>query len=348
MRLHGLLPKMKAAGCWKLFFGIESASGRLQESFDKHLDVGKAVEHITELGRIGLSATCSFIFGFPDESPHEAASTIALGARMKLLGVETVQFHRLRLFPPSRYCREKLSGRFDLESLRIEYPFVDISRKEISAIEEDPQFFAGSFPLTSSLGSAAQLAQVEMFFHHAVALAPLTVAALALIGAENPLLSFYRALESAGPIAREELDWEMGDLLRNWITIRPLLEQWACIQLPEQDWRSQLVHELLIYEERRLRFVENQNVLRDSLAEGDNWVAYPCGLDMVAVLDRLRKGSQLSPELLGEGAIVFCNEGMSLFSGYIVEQRLVRGLIEREASFVTAFEADPTPDTMCA
>src|SRR5579864_6213711 len=29
--LRGLLPKMRAAGCWKLFFGIESASPEVQK-----------------------------------------------------------------------------------------------------------------------------------------------------------------------------------------------------------------------------------------------------------------------------------------------------------------------------
>jgi|GEM_PF-1238027 len=349
MRLHGLLPKMKAAGCWKLFFGIESASARLQESFDKHLDLDKAVEHIMELGRHGISATCSFIFGFPDENPAEAVPTIGLGARMKLLGVETVQFHRLRLFPPSRYCREKLSGEFDVESLRIEYPFVDISREEVSAIEKDPQFFAGYFPLTSSLGSAKQLAQIEMFFHHTVALAPLTVAAMALTGAENLLRSFYRALTHAGPLAREELDWEMGDLLGNWIALRPLLQALVDIHLPECDWQSQLVHELIVYEERRLRFVTNREVLPvDSLAAGENWVAYPCVLDLVAVLERLRIGSELSPELLRQGAIVFCREGKASFSAYLVEEGLVPALMEHKPSVIAAFQAEPIPDTMSA
>ena len=39
IRLKGLLPKMKASGCWKLFFGVENASDRVQKAIDKHLNV---------------------------------------------------------------------------------------------------------------------------------------------------------------------------------------------------------------------------------------------------------------------------------------------------------------------
>jgi radical SAM superfamily enzyme YgiQ (UPF0313 family) len=339
--LHGLLPKIKGAGCWKLFFGVESASARLQESFDKHLDVDEAVEHIEDLGRHGLSATCSFVFGFPDETPSETSATIGLGARMKLLGVETVQFHRLRLFPPSRYCCEDRSGQFDLESLRIEYPFLDITQEEISAIAKDPRFFAGYSPLVSSVGSATQLAQVEMFFHHAVAIAPLTVAAISLIDAEGLLQSFYYALEHCGPLVREKLDWEMGDLLSNCFTIWPLLECLINVHVLKKHWQAQLVQELTRYEERRLRYVTNPEISTiESLAAGQNWVAYPCGLDLVDVIARLRQGSQLDPEVFRRGAVVFCDE-RSGFSAYLVEERLITGLIEHQPRIVAAFETEP-------
>ncbi|HEY0780859.1 MAG TPA: cobalamin-dependent protein, partial [Thermoanaerobaculia bacterium] len=49
-RLKGLLGRMKASGCWKLFHGVESASERVQAMVDKHLKPGDAEQTVTELG----------------------------------------------------------------------------------------------------------------------------------------------------------------------------------------------------------------------------------------------------------------------------------------------------------
>src|SRR5262249_18976462 len=90
MRLEGLLPKMKAAGCWKLFHGIESASERIQRHIDKRLDVHEVVSTVATLRDHGISSTCSFVIGFPEESPAELSASIGLGAQLKILGSETV------------------------------------------------------------------------------------------------------------------------------------------------------------------------------------------------------------------------------------------------------------------
>jgi radical SAM superfamily enzyme YgiQ (UPF0313 family) len=186
IKLRGLLPKMRAAGCWKLFHGVQSASARIQESIDKHLNMQDVISMVVSLKDHGIASTCSFVIGFPSESKAELAASIGMGARLKVLGVETIQFHRLRLWPPAPLTREGLTSEFDLESLRIEYPFTSIPDEEILAITDDPDFFTGYFPPHSQAGSLVQLAQVEMFFHHAVALVPLTIESVKIRGAMAP------------------------------------------------------------------------------------------------------------------------------------------------------------------
>jgi radical SAM superfamily enzyme YgiQ (UPF0313 family) len=132
IQLRCLLPKMKAAGCWKLFFGVESASPRIQASIHKHLRPDGALATIRELLDNGISATCSFVIGFPDESAAELSSTIDLAARLKLWGVETVQFHRLRLWPPAPLSRSGVRAEFDEDSLRIEYLFIDVPQEDMN------------------------------------------------------------------------------------------------------------------------------------------------------------------------------------------------------------------------
>jgi radical SAM superfamily enzyme YgiQ (UPF0313 family) len=318
--LRGLLPKMKAAGCWKLFLGVESASARVQARVDKHLEPADVYSHIADLADHGISATCSFVIGFPDESPAELSSSLAMGARLKALGVETVQFHRLRLFPPSPLSRSGLPVEFDLDSLRIEYPFVRVPQEDVAAIAGAPDFFEGYFAPRSEAGSAAQLAQVEMFFHHAIANAPLTVGALSSFAGDGLVGLFYGALSEYGGIDRGGLDWESGDRYGNWLAVRPLLEALASRLVEPSGWRSEIVHGLLGYEARRLQFMSVPgSVLDGVLASGGSWAAVESTVDIAGAIERLGSGSQLTADLLSRGAVIFVRREAGAFDAYTLD-----------------------------
>ncbi|MBV9225845.1 MAG: hypothetical protein JOY85_17565, partial [Acidobacteriaceae bacterium] len=141
-----------------------SASARLQKEIDKHLEMDEVTAAIQDLTDHRISATTSFVIGFPTETEKELSASIALGAKLKLMGIETVQFHRLRLFPPSRLSRSGLLGKFDVESLKVEYPFLQVPPEDLNKIQSDPEFFSGYWTPNSRAGTAEQLAQVEMFF----------------------------------------------------------------------------------------------------------------------------------------------------------------------------------------
>ena len=338
IRLRGLLPKMKAAGCWKLFFGVESASATVQAQIDKHLDMRDVLATIGDLGDHGISATCSFIIGFPSERAEELSPTIGMGARLKLLGVETVQFHRLRLFPPSRLTRADVAAEFDLDSLRIEYPFVHVPEEDIAAIARDPIFFSGYFTPDSAAGSAAQLAQVEMFFHHTTALAPLTVCALAHFAGESLVPSFYRAIVQSGGIRREALDWESGDLYGNWLAIRPLLDAWVEHHVGLEDWQFRLVRGLVEYETRRIQFVGGDASAADyALTAGENWMAFALTVDLAAALERMRDDRPLTPDLLREGAIVLVRHPPASFTAYLIDSAVLPDLLRHSPDVVSVF-----------
>ncbi len=323
IQLHGLLPKIKASGCWKLFFGVESSSPRIQASIDKHLTPEGALTHIRELLDNGISATCSFVIGFPDEAATELSSTIELAARLKLWGVETVQFHRLRLWPPAPLSRSCPRGQFDEDSLRIEYPFLEVPPEDITAIRADSEFFAGYFAPASSAGSAVELAQVEMFFHHAVAIAPLTLSALAAFLRQNLVRSFYAALSEGKRIDRQTLDWESGDLYGNWMAIAPLLEHWIRGHAKLHDWQYRIVCGLIDYEAHRLHFVSGSvQPINGILCFGTNWIAFPLLLDLNQTLEIIRTGSALSSEVLREGLAVLARESARKYAVYTLDNRL--------------------------
>ncbi|MBV9036427.1 MAG: B12-binding domain-containing radical SAM protein [Acidobacteriaceae bacterium] len=328
IRLRGLLPKLKAAGCWKLFYGVESASARIQKEIDKHLKTDEVTAAIQDLTDHRISATTSFVIGFPTETEKELSASVALGAKLKLKGVETVQFHRLRLFPPSRLSRSGLLGTFDVESLKVEYPFLQVPSEDLNAIQSDPEFFSGYWTPNSRAGTAEQLAQVEMFFHHAVALAPVTIAAAAQFIGSDLISVFYRALQNGQALKREDLDWETGDLFGNWKALQPLLKIWVEeFNLP--NWQTETLRALMTYEGQRLGFITGKE-LQAALICGRAWAAFHSKLNLEEVLARLESGAPLTPDLLSSTAVILKRRSEGRFQAYTLAQERIVDLLQRQ------------------
>jgi Radical SAM superfamily len=323
--LHGLLPKMKTAGCWAMFFGIESGSARLQKTMHKGLKREGVVSTIRGLCDLGIASTCSFVIGFPDETPDELSLTIATGAELKLIGAGLVQFHRLRIWPPAPLSYSKLPAQFDVDSLRIEYPFVDVPQEDVAAIESDPDFFAGYFAPYSQAGTFAQLAQVELFFTQAVAAAPLTIAVLGRLLGGNLVESFYDLVSVKGAITRAEIEAaDTSSMLPLWLILRPFLEQWVAEYPTLEDWQRELVRGAMLYEEQRLRFVVGDGSALEDMAE--NWGAFVSKVDIAALFDAMQAEQPLKPELVQKSGVVFVCYGANYYRAYSTDASQIADL----------------------
>jgi radical SAM superfamily enzyme YgiQ (UPF0313 family) len=330
--LGGLLPKMKLSGCWKLFLGIESASSRIQANIEKNLVPAEAFAAVRDLLANGISATCSFVIGFKDESLPELSSTIDLATQMKLLGVETIQFHRLRLWPPAPLSLTGLHTQFDEDSLRIEYPFAEVPAEDIETIRADPIFFEGYFAPESNAGTAAQLAQVEMLFQHAVGLAPLTIAALSNLLEEDLISSFYKALLRSRPLARENLDWESGNLFGNWLAILPLLTSWVSEAENVTEWQRELLTGTMEYEGRRLRFVGGMPLpANEILCSGENWIAFATPVNLNKLMESLLGRLELTQHVMDREIVILVQKPPEKFTAFLLESRL-RAKLETRCS----------------
>jgi radical SAM superfamily enzyme YgiQ (UPF0313 family) len=321
INLHGLLPKMKTAGCWAMFFGVESASARLQKEMRKGLKREEVVSTIRELSELGIASTCSFVMGFPDETSAELSSTIRMGAELKLIGAGMIQFHRLRTWPPAPLSRTKLPSEFDLDSLRLEYPFLDVPPEDLAAIEKDPEFFAGYFAPYTEAGTFGQLADVELFFTQAVAAAPLTIAVLGRVMDASLIESFYRVVSRRGAITRADVEADTTSLLPIWRLLRPFLEEWVTEHPSLETWQRELARGVMAYEEHRLRFVNGADITSDEgiAALGDNWSAFFSNVDIAAVFDAMQNDQPVTPALVKESAVVLVRHEMDSFRAYTTE-----------------------------
>jgi len=67
-----MLKEMKSAGCWKLFFGIESLLQKNLDALKKGTTVEQALDAVKRTKQAGIEVEASFIFGIPGETYEEA------------------------------------------------------------------------------------------------------------------------------------------------------------------------------------------------------------------------------------------------------------------------------------
>ena len=338
LRLTGLLPKMRAAGCWKVFVGVESGSERIQQVTTKRLRTDEVVTSIRELADHGISATCSFIMGFPDETPEELSSTISLGAYLKLFGVETVQFHRLRTWPPAPLARERPRAQFDHDSLQIEYPVTPIPPEDVDAIKADRDFFAGYFAPESGAGTFSEIAQAELFFSQATALAPFTVFALCTMLSDGLIPSFFEHLGRDGRVTRDDFDTATFDLARNWRFLAPRIRSWIDTA-GLLGWQRRIVAGLLTYEGHRLAFVTGQSLSGDRvLARSERWTVFESSVDVPAAVASLQLDRTVTRHVLRPVLVAFSRRERGV-EVYCLDQSLRAALFEPDSDVVAFLSA---------
>jgi len=71
-----LLAKMKAAGCWTMFFGIESGAQEMLDNIKKKMTVEQMKEKVRLVQSFGIEIRGSFMVGMPGETPELARKTI--------------------------------------------------------------------------------------------------------------------------------------------------------------------------------------------------------------------------------------------------------------------------------
>jgi len=80
---HEALKKMKQAGCFTVFLGIESGSKKTLDQIDKNISLDKVLEAQDLLKRAKMPWKAYFIVGFPDETKSDMAETFSFMKKIK-------------------------------------------------------------------------------------------------------------------------------------------------------------------------------------------------------------------------------------------------------------------------
>ncbi len=95
-----LLEKMSAAGCWKMFFGVESMNQKQLNTLKKGVLVPQIHAAIKGCKEFGIESECSFIFGTPGETYQEGLDTIR---EIKKLNPDYAKFFPMTPLPGTEF-----------------------------------------------------------------------------------------------------------------------------------------------------------------------------------------------------------------------------------------------------
>jgi radical SAM superfamily enzyme YgiQ (UPF0313 family) len=139
---------MAQAGCRSVFFGIESGSPAVQQMMKKRLDVSTAREMVAVCLQNGITPTCSFIVGFPEETEDDLNLTLSLALECRLLGTPSIQLHPMSPLPGTELTRtNQYPLQFRPEAVRVHdaSPAGAVTAEELAMIRSHPRIFSSFY-----------------------------------------------------------------------------------------------------------------------------------------------------------------------------------------------------------
>lgn len=95
-----LISLLKKAGAYKIHYGFETTSPRLQKSIGKNLDVDKAARIFTATSRSGITTGAYFMLGFPGQSRRDIEDAVKFAAGSAL---DAAYFFKATPYPGSDF-----------------------------------------------------------------------------------------------------------------------------------------------------------------------------------------------------------------------------------------------------
>jgi radical SAM superfamily enzyme YgiQ (UPF0313 family) len=159
-----LLREMGEAGCVAIFYGMETASPRMQKAVRKNLKVERAREIFDASISCGIDPTVSFIAGFPEEKEDDLRQTMRMIQDLMSLPQVSVQLH---LLGPERGTSDWEQHR---NRLRFDGYYSDISGTASALLEPDwyrqyPGLFSSFHYYESDALSREYLQGIDLFVH---------------------------------------------------------------------------------------------------------------------------------------------------------------------------------------
>lgn len=159
-----LLQLMKDSGCNGIFFGIETASKKMQKIIKKNICIDNVYTVITKCKQIGLSCSTSFIAGFPDETRDDLEKTLATILKIAFIGAK-VQVSLLSLLPQTPLY-EKHKDELILDNYNSDFSGGILGHLEKELIKEYPELFSSFYYLPIRSVSRETLIKINIIVNN--------------------------------------------------------------------------------------------------------------------------------------------------------------------------------------
>ncbi len=100
---------MSKTGCFEVDVGVESGNPEIQKYIRKNLDLGKTLNTISLINKLGIFTKAFFMLGFPEETFAQLTDTINYSLELKSSGLKDVAFFPVMPFPGTEIS--KVTGR---------------------------------------------------------------------------------------------------------------------------------------------------------------------------------------------------------------------------------------------
>ena len=100
---------MSKTGCFEVDVGVESGNPEIQKYIRKNLDLGKTLNTISLINKLGIFTKAFFMLGFPEETFAQLTDTINYSVELKSSGLKDVAFFPVMPFPGTEIS--KVTGR---------------------------------------------------------------------------------------------------------------------------------------------------------------------------------------------------------------------------------------------
>jgi radical SAM superfamily enzyme YgiQ (UPF0313 family) len=137
-----LLERMYAAGCRSIYFGIEAGTQRMQEISKKRLNLSLFDPTLDVTERLGMSATISFITGYPEETLEDQRATLDLigGSFHRTSTPLNAQLHLLTPEPGTELL-ERYRSVIAYDGHISDFNFPPLERDDSAIMEDAPSVF---------------------------------------------------------------------------------------------------------------------------------------------------------------------------------------------------------------
>lgn len=137
-----LLERMQAAGCQSIYYGIEAGTERMQSISKKRLNLKLFDPILSTTQRLGMSATVSFITGYPEEELKDQEGTLDLigSCFSRETSPLNVQLHLLTPEPGTELLHE-YQDRITYDGHISDFNFPTLEPDDSAVIEAHPGVF---------------------------------------------------------------------------------------------------------------------------------------------------------------------------------------------------------------